>query len=42
MNALKVIDFRTHGLDSEVDDAYSCLPDTVDPRDRRSRRSDPL
>ena len=31
MNALKVIDFRTHGLDSEANDAYSCLPDTVDP-----------
>jgi hypothetical protein len=31
MNALKAIDFRTHGLDSEANDAYSCLPDTVDP-----------
>ena len=33
MNALKkVTDFSGQGRDSAADDAYSCLPDTVDPR----------
>jgi hypothetical protein len=31
MNAMKAIDGRMHSLVSEANDAYSCLPDTVDP-----------
>ena len=38
MNALKkVTDFRGQGRDSAADDAYSCLPDTVDPRGPKAK-----
>jgi hypothetical protein len=43
MNALKkVADFRAQGLDSEVDDAYSCLPGTIDPRGPGGKRWSPM